>query len=115
MTSTTAQKYIRCLPPRPPDEFEASFRDELARGCPGCGSTPVTGRFRGRWEFTLRCTPSCPSWTGTLSGFTGHTIGAAAAQRAGMTYRAIDGSTGAWSSRLTAGYRVPLLPIACVF
>jgi hypothetical protein len=54
----------------------------------------VTGKFRGRWEFTLRCKPDCPSWTGQLTGFTGHTIGAEAAMRAGMTYRAIDGSTG---------------------
>ena len=32
--------------------------------------------------------------TGTLGGFTGHTIGAEAARRAGMAYRAIDGTTG---------------------
>jgi hypothetical protein len=54
----------------------------------------VTGKFRGRWEFTLRCKPDCPSWTGAFGGFTGHAIGAAAAERAGMTYRAIDGSSG---------------------
>jgi hypothetical protein len=54
----------------------------------------VTDKFRGRWEYTLRCRAGCPSWTGQLGGFTGHTIGAEAAQRAGMTYRAIDGMTG---------------------
>ena len=54
----------------------------------------MSGKFRGRWEFALQCEPECPSWTGWLGGFTGHTIGAAAAERAGMTYRAIDGTTG---------------------
>jgi hypothetical protein len=81
------------LKARPPDEDEARFRDELRKGCPGCGSTTVTGRFRGKWEFTLRCRRDCPSWTGQLSGFTGHSIGAEAARRAGMTYRAIDGTS----------------------
>jgi len=84
----------RRLPPRAPDEVELAFRDELAKGCPGCGSRTVTAKFRGRWEYMLRCEPDCPSWTGTLGGFTGHTIGAEAARRAGMAYRAIDGTTG---------------------
>jgi hypothetical protein len=73
---------------------ELAFRAELEKGCPGCGSTTVTAKFRGRWEYTIRCSPDCPSWTGALSGFTGHTIGLEAAKRAGMTYRAIDGTTG---------------------
>jgi hypothetical protein len=84
----------RRLRPRPPDEDEARFRNELAKGCPGCGSRVVTGKFRGGWEYTLRCDPRCPSWTGRAGGVTGHTIGAEAAKRAGMTYRAIDGTTG---------------------
>lgn len=84
----------RRVKPRPPDEDEQRFRAELKKGCPGCGSKTVTGRFRGRWEFTLRCREGCPSFTGMPGGFTGHSIGAAAAQRAGMSYRAIDGTTG---------------------
>jgi hypothetical protein len=83
----------RRLRPRPPDEHEARFRDELRKGCPGCGSQVVTGRFRGRWEYTLRCLPGCPSFT-SPGEFTGHTLGAAAAARSGMTYRAIDGTSG---------------------
>jgi len=84
----------RRLKPRAPDAVELAFRAKLAKGCPACGSRTVTARFRGRWEYTLRCEPDCPSWTGTLGGFTGHTIGSEAAKRAGMSYRAIDGSTG---------------------
>ena len=84
----------RRLKPPDPDEVERAFRDELRKGCPGCGSRKVTGRWDGRWRYTLHCEPSCPSWTGELGGFTGHTIGSEAAKRAGMTYRAIDGSTG---------------------
>jgi ribosomal protein S27AE len=84
----------RRLRPRAPDADELAFRAELAKGCPRCGSSAVTARFRGRWEYTLRCRPDCPSWTGALNGFTGHTIGSEAARRAGMFYRAIDGITG---------------------
>jgi hypothetical protein len=83
---------LKRLPP--PDADERAFRDELRKGCPGCGSRRVLGRWRGRWEFSLLCSRDCPSWTGQVGGFTGHTIGAAAAQRAGMAYRAIDGTTG---------------------
>jgi hypothetical protein len=84
----------RRLKPPDPDEVELAFRDELRKGCPGCGSTTVTAKYRGRWEYTIRCSPDCPSWTGALPGFTGHTIGSEAAKRAGMAYRAIDGTTG---------------------
>ena len=85
----------RQLRPRLPDANELAFRAELAKGCPGCGSRTVTAKFRGRWEYTLRCEPDCPSWTGVLhDGFTGHTIASEAAKRAGMSYRAIDGTTG---------------------
>ena len=84
----------RKLKPRPPDADEAAFRDELRKGCPQCGSRRVSGKFRGRWEWTLHCEPSCASFTGQLGGFTGHSIGAAAAERAGMAYRAIDGTSG---------------------
>jgi hypothetical protein len=82
------------LKPRAPDEDELAFRAELVKGCPGCGSTTVTARWRGVWQYTIHCDPACPSWTGALSGFTGHAIGSEAARRAGMAYRAIDGSTG---------------------
>jgi hypothetical protein len=91
----------RKLPPRPPDEDELRFRDELRKGCPGCGSTVVTGRFRGRWEYTLRCEAGCPSFR--PGEFTGHAIGSAAAKRAGMAYRAIDGSTGGVVVAASAG------------
>ena len=84
----------RRLRPRPPDAVELAFRAELEKGCRGCGSTTVTARFRGCWEYTLRCRSDCPSWMGAVSGFTGHTIGFEAARRAGMSYRAIDGTTG---------------------
>ena len=84
----------RRLPPRPPDTIELAFRAELEKGCPGCGSRTVTAKFKGRWEYTIRCREDCPSWTGVLGGFTGHTIGAEAAKRAGLAYRAIDGTTG---------------------
>ena len=92
--SRTAVSNGKRLQPRLPDAVELAFKAELAKGCPGCGSRTVTGRFRGRWEWTLHCKPECPSFSGRLGGFTGHTIGAAAAERAGMTYRAIDGTTG---------------------
>jgi hypothetical protein len=78
--------------PPDPDAVEEAFRAELAKGCPGCGSRTVSGKFRGRWEWTLHCKPDCPSWTGRE--FTGHTIGAEAAKRAGMRYQAIDGTSG---------------------
>ena len=80
------------LKPRPPDADELAFKRELAKGCPGCGSTTVTAKFRGRWEYILRCKPGCPSFG--PGDFTGHTLGSAAATRAGMAYRAIDGTTG---------------------
>jgi len=82
------------LPPRSPDAVELAFKAELAKGCPGCGSRTVSGKYRGRWEWTIHCKPECPSWTGQLGGFTGHTIGSEAARRAGMTYPAIDGTSG---------------------
>ena len=84
----------RRLRQQAPDADELVFRAELVKGSPGCGSTTVTARFRGRWEYTLRCRSDCPSWTGALSGFTGHTIGSKAACRAGTSHQAIDGTTG---------------------
>lgn len=92
----------RRMKPRPPDADELAFRDELRKGCPGCGSQVVTARFRGKWEFTLRCEAGCPSFSGAL-GFTGHALGAAAAKRAGMGYRAIDGTAGGVVVAATAG------------
>lgn len=86
-------KKVKRQPP-PPDADERAFRDELRKGCPGCGSKKVSGRWDGRWRYTLHCDPQCASWTGRAGGFTGHTIGAEAAKRAGMVYRAIDGTTG---------------------
>lgn len=84
----------RKLPPREPDTVELAFKAELEKGCPGCGSRVVTGKFRGRWEYTLRCKPECSSHTGKLGEFTGHSIAAAAAERAGLVYRAVDGTSG---------------------
>jgi hypothetical protein len=54
----------------------------------------VNGKFRGRWEFTPHCLPSWPSHVSPQAGFSGHTIGATAATRTGMTFQAIDGTTG---------------------
>ena len=80
--------------PPDPDEDERAFRDELRKGCPGCGSRVVTGKFRGRREFTLRCRRGCPSFTGEMGDFNGHTIADQAAKRAGLVYRALDGTSG---------------------
>lgn len=81
----------RRLRPRPPDETEALFRDELRKGCPHCGSTRVVARFRGVWDFGLRCEDGCPTLTDQLLA---HRVASEAAARAGQGYRAIDGSCG---------------------
>ena len=85
-------------PPRPPDETEAAFRDELRRGCPHCGSRRVTGRFRaGVWDYRLSCAPSCRTFAEPQLA---HRLAAEAAERAGqatgqrLRYEAFDGSTG---------------------
>jgi hypothetical protein len=91
------------LKPRPPDEDERAFRDELLKGCPQCGSRKVSGKFRGRWEWTLHCPETCPSHARPQDGFTGHTIAAAAASRVGLGYRAIDGTAGGVVVAATAG------------
>jgi len=86
------------LRPRPPDEVEAAFRDELRKGCPYCKSTRVVGRFHGgRWDFGMRCAAGCKTFSQPLLA---HRLAADAAQRAGLatrqklSYQAFDGSTG---------------------
>jgi hypothetical protein len=88
----------RHLKPRPPDEVEAAFRAELRKGCPHCGSRTVTGRFHDtRWDFGLRCVPSCKTFAEPQLA---HAIAAEAAQRAAeatgqrLRYEAFDTSTG---------------------
>jgi hypothetical protein len=84
--------------PREPDEIERAFRDELRKGCPFCQSRRVVGRFHGgRWDFGMRCEPSCRTFAEPQLA---HRIAAEAAERAGvvigrkLSYRAFDGSTG---------------------
>ena len=82
----------RRLKPREPDEAEAAFRDELRKvGCPHCGSKVVTARFRGRWDYGLRCQAGCPTLTDQLLA---HRVASEAAARAGLSYRAVDSCTG---------------------
>ncbi len=83
--------------PRPPDEVEAAFRDELRKGCPHCGSRRVTGRIRdGWWDYRLSCLP-CRTFAEPQLA---HRIAAQAAERAGLAigqrlqYQAFDTSTG---------------------
>ena len=86
------------LPPRPPDQVEAAFRDELRKGCPHCGSRRVTGRFHdGVWDYRLSCVPSCRTFAEPQLA---HRLAAEAAKRAALAtgqqlrYEAFDGSTG---------------------
>ena len=81
----------RKLRPRPPDEDEEAFRRELAAGCPHCGSKVIVAKFRGRWDFGLRCPGSCPTHRDQRLA---HAVASAAAARAGLGYRAVDNSTG---------------------
>ena len=85
--------------PRPPDEVEAAFRDELRKGCPHCGSRRVTGRIRnGQWDYRLSCVPGCRTFSEPQLA---HRIAAQAAERAAaatgqrLQYQAFDSSTGA--------------------
>ena len=85
-------------PPRPPDEVEAAFRDELRKGCPHCGSRVVVERFRaGVWDYGLRCEPSCRTFSEPQLA---HRLASEAAQRAAVAtgqklrYEAFDGSSG---------------------
>jgi hypothetical protein len=85
--------------PRPPDEVEAAFRDELRKGCPHCGSRRVTGRIRnGQWDYRLSCAPGCASFAKPQLA---HAVAARAAERAAaatgqtLRYEAFDSSTGA--------------------
>jgi hypothetical protein len=86
------------LRPRPPDETEAAFRDELRKGCPYCKSRRVVGRFHGGlWDFGLRCEAACRTFTEPRLA---HRIAADAAERAGavtgspLSYRAFGEGTG---------------------
>jgi hypothetical protein len=81
----------RRLKPREPDETEAAFRDELRKGCQHCGSTIVVARFRGIWDYGLRCNEGCPTLTDQALA---HRVAAQAAERAGMGYRAVDSCSG---------------------
>lgn len=93
--------------PRPPDEVEAAFRDELREGCPHCGSRRVVGRFRdGVWDFGMRCEPGCRTFTEPQLA---HRIAAQAAERASLaagqklSYRAFDSSAGVLRARSSPG------------
>ena len=84
--------------PRPPDEVEAAFRDELRKGCPHCGSRRVVGRLRdGLWDFGLRCNRGCKTFAEPQLA---HAIASAAAERAGLaigtklSYRAFGEGSG---------------------
>jgi hypothetical protein len=84
--------------PRPPDEVEAAFRDELRKGCPHCQSRRVVGRFHdGRWDFGMRCDPGCRTFAEPPLA---HRLAAEAAQRAGLaigtrlSYRAFGEGSG---------------------
>lgn len=79
------------LRPRPPDPDEAAFRRELALGCPHCGSKVIVARFRGRWDYGLRCPEGCPTHGDQRLA---HAIASAAAARAGLGYRAVDSCSG---------------------
>jgi hypothetical protein len=88
----------RRLKPRDPDEVESAFAAELRKGCPHCGSTRVTGRFRsGIWDYGLRCEASCRTFTEPQLA---HRIASEAAGRAAaatgqrLRYEAFDGSRG---------------------
>jgi hypothetical protein len=96
-------------PPRPPDEIESAFRNELRRGCPHCGSRQVTGRIRnGMWDYRLSCDPSCPTFTQPQLA---HAVAARAAERAALVtgqklrYEAFDSSTGRIEGAVRAGGR----------
>jgi hypothetical protein len=83
--------------PREPDEIERAFRDELRKGCPFCQSRRVVGRFHGgRWDYGMRCEPSCRTFAEPQLA---HRLAAEAAERAAATgqrlrYEAFDVSTG---------------------
>jgi hypothetical protein len=73
------------LKPRPPDEVEAAFRDELRKGCPHCQSRRVVGQFHdGRWDYGLRCDPSCRTFSEPQLA---HAIASAAAGAGGAGHR----------------------------
>jgi hypothetical protein len=99
--------------PRPPDEVEAAFRDELRKGCPHCQSRRVVGRFHdGWWDYGLRCDPSCRTFSEPRLA---HAIASAAAERAGLatgnrlTYRAFGEGSGRVEGAVLAlaGGRLP--------
>jgi hypothetical protein len=86
------------LKPRPPDEVERAFRDELRRGCPHCQSRRVVGRFHdGQWDYGLRCHLGCATFAKPVLA---HAIASAAAERAGLaigtklSYRAFGEGSG---------------------
>jgi hypothetical protein len=86
------------LKPWEPDETERAFRAELRRGCPYCKSRVVVSKFHDdRWDYGLRCGPSCATFADPKLA---HRIAAEAAQRAAaatgqrLRYEAFDSSTG---------------------
>lgn len=81
----------RKLPPRPPDADELRFAGELRKGCPHCGSKVVVARFRGRWDYGLRCPETCPTHGDQRLA---HQVASEAAARAGLAYRAVDACAG---------------------
>ena len=88
----------RRLKPREPDAVESAFAAELRKGCPHCGSTRVTGRFRaGLWDYGLRCEEGCRTLAEPRLA---HRIAAEAAERASaaagtrLSYRAFEEGAG---------------------
>jgi hypothetical protein len=84
--------------PRPPDDAERAFRDELRKGCPYCGSRRVVGRFHdGVWDYGMRCESGCRTHTEPNLA---HRIASEAAKRAAasagerLVYTAVDSSAG---------------------
>jgi hypothetical protein len=85
--------------PRPPDDAQRAFRDELRRtGCPYCGSRRVIGRFHDdTWDYGLRCLPDCRTHAEPVLA---HRIASEAARRAAeaagerLVYQAVDSMSG---------------------
>jgi hypothetical protein len=98
-------------PPRPPDQVESAFRDELRRGCPHCGSRKVSGRIRnGLYDYRLSCDPGCRTFAEPQLA---HRIAAVAAERAAaatgtnLQYQAFDSASGRVEGAVRAAGRQP--------
>ena len=56
-------------------------------------------RFRGRWDYGLRCPEECPTHGDQRLA---HAVATAAAERAGLSYRAVDSCSGQVSGVVVA-------------